>query len=158
MKRLLAALVLMMMFCGNAFAVTATPIFLQAGNCASCEVSAANTAADGSGVLVTLFTAGANGSRIDGVVFTSAKAAVAANSAMVCRVFVTDTAGANPRLRAEVALPAVTSSNTAIGATATVSFTNGLVLQSGQLVKVCQSLYAGVQDKVQVFVVGGGDY
>lgn len=36
---------------------------------ARCTISAANTAFDGTGTIVTFFTAGANGSRIDGIQF-----------------------------------------------------------------------------------------
>jgi hypothetical protein len=71
------------------------------------------------------------------------------------RVFLTDTSGLNPRLIQEVSLPAVTASNTAIGATATITFTNGLVIAAGQIVQTTQSVYAGVQDQTDVLARGG---
>jgi hypothetical protein len=49
----------------------------------------------------------------------------------------------------------VTASNTAIGATATFTFVDGLILRSGQLVQVSQSVYAGVQDQTDCIAEGG---
>ncbi len=74
---------------------------------------------------------------------------------MVGRVFITDAAGANPQLRAEIAIPTATASDTAVGATVTVSFPNGLPLLEGQEVQVAISVYAGAQDQMDVFVEGG---
>ena len=119
------------------------------------RIAAANTARDGSGTLVTSFTAGASGSRLDFITFTSAQLTPAASSLRIMRVFLTDTSGLNPRLIQEVSLPAVTASNTAIGATATITFTNGLVIAAGQLVQTTQSVYAGVQDQTDVLSRGG---
>jgi hypothetical protein len=119
------------------------------------RIAAANTARDGSGALVTSFTAGASGSRLDFITFTSAQATAAASSLRIMRVFLTDTSGLNPRLISEVSLPAVTASNTAIGATATITFTNGLVIAAGQLIQTTQSVYAGVQDQTDVLSRGG---
>lgn len=138
-------------------AANTAPIFTLTPNAATSTIAAANTARDGSGSLVTAFTAGANGSRVDFIVFTSSQPVVGANSARVQRVFLTDTSGLNPRLISEVALNTVTSSNTAVGATATITFTNGLVIKSGQLIKVSQSVYASTTDGTDV-LVRGGDY
>ena len=134
-----------------------TPIFTLTPNCPVVEIAAANIARDGSGTLVTLFTAGVNGSRIESITFTSAQATAALNSAMVGRVFLTDTAGANPRLINEIVITAVTASNTVVGANNTILFSNGLIIPSGCILKVAQSVYAGVQDKVHV-VAKGGNY
>lgn len=138
-------------------AANISPIFVLTPKLNTATVAAANTARDGSGSLVTLFSAGSNGSRLDFVTFNSAQATAAASSAMVGRVFVTDTAGANPRLLAEVALPTITASNTAIGQTQTIAFNNGLILASGQIVSCTISVFAGVQDQYQV-IARGGDY
>lgn len=119
------------------------------------RIAAANTARDGSGTLITSFTAGASGSRLDFITFTSAQLTPAASSLRICRVFLSDTSGLNPRLISEVSLPAVTASNTAIGATATITFTNGLVIGSGQIVYTTQSVYAGAQDQTDVLARGG---
>lgn len=136
-------------------AANTTPIFALTPEVVTCEITAANTARDGSGALVTLVTAGTDGTRVERIKFSSAQASAAANSLMVCRVFVTDTSGANPRLIEEVALPAVTASNTVAGSSATITFVAGLILKAGQLIRVAQSVYAGVQDKVQVMAQVG---
>lgn len=138
-------------------AANQAPIFVLTPKCPSVTLAAANTARDGSGTLGTLFTAGTNGSRLDFVTFTSAQATPAASSAMVGRIFLTDTSGLNPVLIAEVVLATVTPSNTAAGQQQTVAFSNGLILASGQIVKVAISVYAGVQDQYQV-IARGGDY
>lgn len=134
-------------------AANTTPIFTLTPNCPVVTMSTANTARDGSGSLTTLFTAGSNGSLLSKITFTQSATAVGASTACVCRIFVTDTSGANPTLRGEVAVAAVTSSNSAIGATGTFTFTDGLVLKSGQIVKVTTSVSQNIA------VVGeGGDY
>jgi len=134
-----------------------TPIFVLTPNVGQARVTAANTASEGSGTLTTLFTAGANGSRVDRVTVRNAQVSAAASSANVVRVFITDTSGSNPRLYAEAALPTATRSTSVIGATTTITFLGGLVLASGQLLSVCQSVYAGAQDQVD-YTAEGGDY
>ena len=138
-------------------AANTSPIFTLIPEATTANIAAANTARDGSGTLVSLFTAGTNGSRIDFITFTSAQATPAASALRVCRVFLTNTSGANPRLISEVALAAVTASNTAIGATATITFTNGLVIASGQQIRVTQSVYGSAADATDV-IARGGDY
>lgn len=134
-----------------------SPIFTLTPNCPAVDITAANTARDGSGALVTLFTAGANGSLLNKITFTNGAAAVGASALKVVRVFVTDTSGANPKLRAEALLPLITSSNTVLGATVTITFTDGMVLKSGQIVKVSQSLCATAADNTAA-IAEGGDY
>jgi len=134
-----------------------TPIFVLTPKVGQARVTAANTASDGSGALVTLFTAGADGSRIDRVTIRNSQVTAAASSAMVVRVFITDTSGINPRLYAEATLATATRSATAIGATSTITFLGGLIINSGQLLQVCQSVYAGAQDQND-FIAEGGDY
>jgi hypothetical protein len=132
-----------------------TPIFTLTPKAATANIAAANTARDGSGTLVTLFTAGTNGSRVDFITFTSSQATAAASAARVMRVFLTDESGNNPRLISEAALTAVTASNTAIGATTTITFTNGLIINSGQVIKVSQSIYGSAADATDVLLRGG---
>lgn len=134
-----------------------TPIFTLTPNCQVSFITAANTARDGSGALVTAFTAGANGSLVSQVTFTNSATAVGASVLKVMRVFLTDAAGANPTLYKEILLPLITSSNTVIGATSQIVFTNGLVLATGQLLKVSQSLRASSADDSSV-VCEGGNY
>lgn len=133
------------------------PIFTGVPKAATGTIALANTARDGSGTLLTLFTAGANGSRLDFITFTSSQVTPAASAARVQRIFLTDTAGANPKLIGEVVLSAVTASATAIGATATFTFTNGLIINVGQIVKVSQSIYGSAADATDV-VARGGDF
>lgn len=132
-----------------------SPAFATTPNIGQARLAAANTARDGSGTLSTLFTAGASGSRVERIVFVSAQATAAASSAMVGRIFVTDNAGINPHLRAEVAFATLTPSTTAIGATMTFTFSGGLILKSGQLLKCAISVYAGVADQMDVYAEGG---
>jgi hypothetical protein len=131
------------------------PQFTATPRATTSRIAAANTARDGSGTLVTGFTAGASGSRVDFITFTSSQATVGASALRICRVFLTDTSGLNPRLIQEVSLAAVTSSNTAIGATSTITFTNGLVIGSGQIISTTQSVYGGAADATDVLVRGG---
>jgi hypothetical protein len=70
-------------------------------------------------------------------------------------VFLSDESGLNPRLISEVVLSAVTASTTAIGATATITFTNGLIINAGQIVSVAQSVYGGAADGTDVVLRGG---
>lgn len=131
------------------------PIFTLTPNCPVVAVAAANTARDGSGTLVTLFTAGASGSRVESITFRSAQATAAASSAMIGAVYLTDTGGINPRLIDEVVIATATPSTTAAGAYSTITFTDGLIIPSGCLIKVTQSVYAGVQDQMHVIAKGG---
>lgn len=133
------------------------PIFTLTPKIGIASVSAANTASDGSGSLTTLFSAGVNGSRVEKIRYTNAQATAAASSAMVIRFFITDTGGANPTLLAEVALATATRSTSAVGASGILTFTNGLVIPSGTIIKVIQSVYAGAQDLMH-YVAEGGDY
>ena len=138
-------------------AANTTPIFTLAGNFTPARISAANTGSDGSGTLVTLVTAGVDGTRVDGVRFRNAQVTLAGSSNMVHRIFLTNTSGANPRLIGEVATPAATRSSSAIGATSIFTFDQPIIMKSGQIMSVCQSIYAGVQDQVDV-VAYAGDY
>lgn len=132
-----------------------SPIFTLVPNVGFARLAAANTARDGSGTLTTIFTAGTNGSLFNKITFTSAQAAAAASALKVMRIFVTDTSGTNPRLRGEILLPAITPSTTVIGAATTFTFTDGLVLPSGSIVQVCQSIYASAADQTDCIAEGG---
>jgi hypothetical protein len=133
------------------------PVFTLTPNVGMAEVDSANTESDGTGALDTLFTAGANGSLVFKVRYRNAQSVAAASSAMVVRLFVTDTGGANPRVIAEFTVGAMTRSTTAVGAGGVYTFIGGLALASGQLLKVGQSVYADVQDLMH-YVAEGGDF
>lgn len=70
------------------------------------QVSAANTARDGSGTIATIFTAGASGSRIDAI---NIKATGTTTAGMI-RLFIHD--GTNARLLTELPVTALTPSGT----------------------------------------------
>lgn len=134
-----------------------SPIFIKQGNSIPARINAANTASDGSGTLVTLITAPTDGTRVDGVRFRNSQLTAAASSAMVHRVFLSDATGANFRLIGEVATPTATRSATVIGATSIITFDQPIIMRSGQVMSVCQSVYAGAQDQFDVLEFAG-DY
>lgn len=138
-------------------AVNTKPIFINQGNVNPGRIAAANTASDGSGTLVTLVTADADGTRIDGVRFRNAQATNAASSAMVHRIFLSNTGGTNYRLVGEIATAAATRSASAIGATSIYTFDQPIVMLPGQVLAACQSVYAGAQDQVDACPFAG-DY
>jgi len=133
------------------------PIFLIRGSFTPGRLTAANTASDGSGSLVTVVTAGTDGTRVDGVRFLNSQASAAASSAKVFRIFLSDTGGANYRLIGEVIGVAATRSTTVIGSTSVYTFDQPIIMRSGQIMAVCQSVYAGAQDQVDA-VAYAGDY
>ena len=133
------------------------PLFTLTPNSIGVHIAASNTASDGSGSLVTLVTAGSNGTRVDSVTFRNAQTTAAASTAMVGRVFLSDASGANFRIVGEVAIAAATRSTTVVGATSTITFAPSLFMKSGQLLSVAQSVYAGAQDQNSVIAISG-DY
>ena len=136
-------------------AANTSPIFVLTGNFTPARLVAANTASDGSGTLYTVVTAGTDGTRVDGVRFRNSQVTAAASSNMVHRIFITDTLGANPRLIGEVATATATRSTTVIGATSVFTFDQPIIMQSGQLMRVCQSVYAGAQDQFDAVAYAG---
>lgn len=133
------------------------PIFILTPNSLPVTLTAANLASDGSGVITTLVTAGASGTRVEQVVFRNAQLTQAASSAMLGKIFLSDVNGANYRLIGEVTIAATTRSATTIGATSTFTFSPALLMRSGQLLGVTISVRAGAQDDTAV-IAYGGDY
>jgi hypothetical protein len=138
-------------------AKTFTPPFTQNANIGYATISAANTARDGSGAIVTAFTAGANDSYVKRISFTPAQLAAAAIGAKVFCVFLSDDAGTSWHFYDEVAIATSTPSTTAIGTGAVISFPDGLVLPATWLIGVTQTIYATAADRTDV-VVEGSDY
>jgi hypothetical protein len=138
-------------------AANTTPIFIKQGNFTVGRISAANTASDGSGSLVTIVTATIDGTRVDGVRFINSQATAAISGAKVLRIFLSDSLGTNYRLVGEVAMTTATRSTTAIGATAIYTFDQPIIMKSGQIMSVCMSVYAGVQDQTDACAFAG-DY
>lgn len=111
------------------------------------QVTTANTARDGTGTIVTVFTAGASGSRIEDIVLT----ATVTTTAGAVRLFLHD--GTTARLWKEVAVSANTVSATNNAWTS--SLTNqALVLQTGW------SLRASTEkaEAINVCVTRAGDF
>ena len=138
-------------------AANITPIFVLKGNTKPARIAAANTASDGSGTLVTLVTAGADGARVDGVRFRNSQVTAGITSALVHRIFLSDTAGINPRLIGEVATATATRSLTVVGATSIFTFDQPIIMLSGQIMSVVQSIYTGVGDQFDACAFAG-DY
>jgi hypothetical protein len=95
-------------------AVTALPIFAQTPIfTVGATVTTANTAKDGTGTVVLIYTAGVNGSRIDNIKVRSTGTAVAT----VLRVFInngaTNVTATNNSLYVEATIAATTLSETA---------------------------------------------
>lgn len=93
------------------------------------QVSTANTNRDGTGTLATVYTAGANGSRIDLLKIIS----VSTTTAGMVRLFIDDST--NTRLIAEIPVIAVTPSSTTPCWYVDYEFTNGLILQANWILK-----------------------
>lgn len=138
-------------------AINNSPIFISRGNFTPARIAAANTASDGSGTLETLVTSAADGTRVDGVRFINSQVTAAAAGAKVFRIFLSNTSGTNHRLIGEVAAPAATRSATAIGQTVIYTFDQPIIMLSGQIMSVVQSVYAGVQDQTDA-IAFAGDY
>ncbi len=104
-------------------AANTTPTFVLTPNVTTSNTSAANTAIDGTGTLVTGFTAGTNGSRVERIRVKCAATSAAAN----VNVFLYN--GSTNILLTTVAVTAVTASTTV--ATFESVVTLGLVIQIG---------------------------
>jgi hypothetical protein len=132
-----------------------TPIFINQGNLTPGRIAAANTASDGSGALVTVVTATTDGTRVDGVRFTNSQATAAAAAAKVFRIFLSDITGANFKIIGEVIAAAVTRSTTVAGQTAVYSFDQPILMKSGQVMSVCQSVFTTVADQTDAIAYAG---
>jgi hypothetical protein len=136
-------------------AANTTPIFILSPNVGTARITGANTTSDASSTtnLVTLVTAGADGTRIDAVRFRNSQATAAASSAMVHRVFYL--VGGVYRLIGEVNTAAATRSNTVLGATSIITFDLPIFIPSGGSLVVGQSVYAGAQDQFDAIAYAG---
>ncbi|MGH8562711.1 MAG: hypothetical protein ACREXW_00970 [Gammaproteobacteria bacterium] len=95
------------------------------------EIATANTAKDGTGTVVTIFTAGANGARVDKIRYK----AKGTNVATVLRVFTnngsTNATAANNSLYHEETVAATTLSEVAALTNGEVAIPDGLLLPAG---------------------------
>lgn len=127
--------------------MSTTPQFTAITNVGIGAISAANAARDGTGTIVTIFTAGANGSRIDKAII---KATVTTTAGMV-RLFIHD--GAASSLLTEIPVTATTVAASTPAFETVIDFLGGLVLPTGY------SLRASTE-KAEAFNVlaFGGDF
>lgn len=105
--------------------MSATPQFTAVPRIGAGLISAANANRDGTGTVVNIFTAGANGSRVDRI---RVKAIVTTTLGMV-RAFVHD--GANFRLITEIPVAAITVSASVAGFEFLYPFSGGFPLPTG---------------------------
>jgi hypothetical protein len=131
------------------------PIFINKGNILPGRIAAANTASDGSGALVAIVTAAVDGTRIDGVRFTNSQATAAAAAAKVWRIFLSDATGNNFKIIGEIAVATATRSTTVVGQTTVYAFDQPIIMHSGQIMSVCQSVYGGVADQTDAVAYAG---
>lgn len=128
-------------------AANTTPIFVLTGNLQPAKIQTFNTDNSGSGTLVTLVTAGSNGTRVDGIRFNNSGASTTASTATRINIFLTS--GANIRLVGQVLFPAGTAkSATNLGATAIYTFDQPLIMQSGQVLSVTSTNWATAADNI----------
>lgn len=138
------------------------PIFPISPKCSWGKLTAANTAKDGTGTVVELFTAGANGARIDQIKVR----ALGTNIATVLRLFVnnglTQATATNNSLIHEVTIAATTLTETAALVDNDITITKGSdvvppiqTLPPGY--KILATIGTAVAAGLQV-TVSGGDY
>jgi|688.fasta_scaffold00011_161 hypothetical protein len=136
-------------------AANTVPIMILNGNFIPGRIAAANTASDGSGALVIVVTGGTEGSRVDGIRFTNSSTSASTATAKVFKIFLSDTSGANFKIIGEVIAAAVTRSNTVAGQTAIYTFDQAIIMQSGQIISVCQSVYTTAADQTDAIAFAG---
>lgn len=126
-------------------AANLAPTFVLTPNVTISNSATANTAIDGTGTLVTGFTAGSNGSRVERIRVKCA----ATSAAGLVNIFIFD--GTNNRLLTSIAVTAATSSVTV--ATFESVVTLGIVLPTGFLLKFATTIAQSTN-----FCAEGGDF
>lgn len=115
-------------------AANTSPIYCKNGNISWGTITTANTAKDGTGTVVTVFTATTEGSRIEKLRFR----ALGTNVATVARVFInngsTNVTATNNSLYEEITLPATTLSEVAQLTNQEINL--GLVLPAGYKINI----------------------
>lgn len=131
------------------------PIFGRKAAIGGVTLSAANTARDGSGSITTLVAGVTDGRRIDRITFISAQATAAANAATVVRVFLSFDSGSTWTLYDELALGAVTASNTAVGARGQLTYARGIILETtAYVIGVTTAVRGSAADDIDVTYEG----
>lgn len=139
-------------------AINTTPIFISKGNILPARITGSNTAADGSGTLFPVVTAAVDGTRVDGIRFRNSQPTSSASSAMVHRIFLSNTSGSSYRLIGEIATAAATRSTTVIGATSIFTFDQPIIMLSGQVIAVAQSVFGAASVDFFDACAFAGDY
>lgn len=126
-----------------------TPVFVHDPKLAVGQVSAANTNRDGTGTIVTLFSAGTNGSRVNRIKVK----AVGTTTAGMVRLYIHD--GSNARLYAEVTVTAITPSAAVESFEETIDYQgeDAIILPTGYSIRASTHN----AETFNVFVEGG-DY
>lgn len=137
----------------SATTLNTSPIYSGTPNIAWGTVATANTAKDGTGTVVTVFTAGADGGRCD---YVRARA-LGTNIATVLRVFInngsSNAVAANNTLFTEITVAATTLSEVAAQVENTINL--GLALNPGYKVNIT----IGTTIAAGLAITGvGGDY
>jgi hypothetical protein len=128
-------------------AANTSPIFPLTPNIGQAQISTANAGRDGTGTIGTVFTPGANGSRIERAFF---QAAVTTTAGMV-RIFLHD--GTNFRLISEIPVSAVVVGATSGGYHADIPILAGLVLQPNWTIRASTEKAEAIN-----VIILGGDY
>lgn len=131
------------------------PIFPLTPNIGWGTVATANTAKDGTGTVVTIFTAGANGARVDRVRYKAS----GTNTATVLRIFINNgadpTTATNNTLCREETVAATTLSEVAALVNGEIVFPEGLILKNGYKLTITIGTTVAAGLHVSAY---GGDY
>lgn len=129
------------------------PIFVVTPHNEWGKLLTANTAKDGTGTVVTLFTAGANGSRVEKLTVLP----LGTNVQTVLRVFLNNGSSngvdTNNSLITEITIPENTVSETAKSNMVTHIFNDGLTLKAGE--KLLATIGTTIASGIQATVFGG---
>lgn len=126
--------------------MAAAPVFAATPRCAAGALSAANANRDGTGTVVTVFTAGSSGSKIEEVRITPA----ATTTAGMVRLYLHD--GTTYTLLGEHAIAAATLSASVASTTTSIVYDN-LILPNGWSLRASTEKAEAI--KVMAF---GGDF
>jgi hypothetical protein len=124
-----------------------TPAFIGTGRAASVNVSAANTATDGSGSITTLISGAAGGTRILEV---TAKCA-ATSAAAVVNIFLSVDSGTTWRIFDSIAISAITQSTTTAGFKSSILYDTLLLADTTHRLGVTTT----IAQSTNVFALGG---
>lgn len=131
------------------------PIFPLTPNIGWGTVATANTAKDGTGTVVTIFTAGSNGSRVDRVRYK----AMGTNTATALRIFINNgsdpTTATNNTLCREETVASTTLSEVAALTNGEIVFPEGLILKNGYKLNITIGTTVAAGLHVSAY---GGDY